>query len=91
MSKNPFPPDGGSPLSSPRLKPGASRGHSVTPLHHDARDDGVPIVAGERPGCSVEWVLGEAEALTEDHRRPRGQVTPGSCRDHAPIGDPSTV
>ena len=29
MNKNPFPPNGGSPLSSPRLKPGASRGYSV--------------------------------------------------------------
>ncbi len=29
MSPNTFPPDGGSPLSSPRLKSGASRGHSV--------------------------------------------------------------
>ena len=29
MHKNPFPPNGGSPLSSPRLKPGASRGYSV--------------------------------------------------------------
>lgn len=29
MTKNPFPPRGGSPLSSPRRKPGASRGHSV--------------------------------------------------------------
>ena len=33
MHKNPFPPSGGSPLSSPRLKPGASRGHSVTDQH----------------------------------------------------------
>ncbi len=29
MHKNPFPPNGGSPLSFPRLKPGASRGYSV--------------------------------------------------------------
>ncbi|RIV22026.1 dehydratase [Alicyclobacillaceae bacterium I2511] len=29
MSPNTFPPDGGSPLSSPRLKSGASRGHLV--------------------------------------------------------------
>ncbi len=29
MTKNPFPPSGGSPLSSPGLKPGASRGHLV--------------------------------------------------------------
>ena len=29
MSKKPFPPNGGSPLSSPGLKPGASRGHLV--------------------------------------------------------------
>ncbi len=32
MSKNPFPPDGGSPLSSPGLKPGASRRHLVMRL-----------------------------------------------------------
>ena len=32
MHKNPFPPSGGNPLSSPRLKPGASRGHSVIVL-----------------------------------------------------------
>ena len=32
MSKNLCPPHGGHPLSSPRLKPGASRGHSVTTL-----------------------------------------------------------
>ncbi len=30
MHKNPFPPNGGSPLSFPRLKPGASRGYSVS-------------------------------------------------------------
>ncbi len=29
MRKNLFPPNGGSPLSSPRLKAGASRGHLV--------------------------------------------------------------
>ena len=37
MHKNPFPPNGGSPLSSPRLKPGASRGYSVNDVdrqHH---------------------------------------------------------
>ena len=35
MSQNLFPPDGGSPLSSPRPKAGASRGHAVTNM-----DDG---------------------------------------------------
>ena len=39
MHKNPFPPDGGNPLSSPRLKPGASRGHSVMMMPVPERTD----------------------------------------------------
>ncbi len=64
MHKNPFPPSGGSPLSSPRLKPGASRGHSVNMAQrviiggfwHESDTFNPQLAASD----SFEWMAGNA-------------------------------
>ena len=65
MSQNPFPPDGGSPLSSHRLQVGASHGHLVTEATETERTEpSLPVFDPE-----IVHLIDQATHLLEDGTR----------------------